>query len=106
MGRSIQKQHNGAPRGAGEKAVATPVRAGNVPAEKPSRALRLLRGAVQFPYTFVAMNGAAVIGLYAFLRDRKDIWVRATDLEAWEARPEPTVSLSTARSSNPIRKAA
>lgn len=109
MGRSIRKQRDGARHVTGEAAAATPIRSAEavseIPSRKQGRALRLLRGAVQFPYTFVAMNGAAVVGLYAFLRNRKDIWVRTADVEAWETLPEPTVSLSTARSHS-VRKAA
>lgn len=109
MGRSIRKQRDGARQVTGEVAAAIPIRSAEavseIPSRKQSRALRLLRGAVQFPYTFVAMNGAAVVGLYAFLRNRKDIWVRTADVEAWETLPEPTVSLSTARSHS-VRKAA
>ena len=109
MERSIQKQHDGARR-TGEATAAIPIRSAEVvsevPARKPSRALRLLRGVVQFPYTFVAMNGAAVVGLYAFLRNRKDIWVRTADVEGWETLSEPTVSLSTSPPSNAMRKAA
>lgn len=67
---------------------------------------RLLRGMLQFPYTFVAMNWAAVVGLYAFLRNRKDVWVRSSDAEAWEGGAEPVASLPSAQSSDPVRKAA
>ncbi len=108
MGRLIRKQRNGALHIKGEETV-IPIRAvheaSEVSSEKPSRALRLFRGVVQFPYTFVAMNGAALIGLYAFLRNRKNIWVRTADAEAWETMPQPTGSLSTARP-NSMRKAA
>lgn len=109
MGSSIRKQRNGMLRVEGEEAGAIPMGGVNKASERsertPGRALRLLRGAVQFPYTFVAMNGAAVVGLYAFLRNRKDIWVRTTDVEVWETTPEPTVSWS-ARPSRSMKKAA
>jgi len=94
----------------GEAGAVLPIRgtreAFERPARKPNRAFRLLQGAVQFPYTFVAMNGAAVVGLYAFLRNRKDIWVRSSDAEVWETMPPPTVSLPAAAPSNSMRKAA
>lgn len=110
MGRSIQKQHKGALHGIGKETAAVPIRAAKgvseISTRKPSRAIRLLRGMAQLPYTFVAMNGAAVVGLYAFLRNRKDIWVRSADLETWETIPKPTVSLSTSPPSNAMRKAA
>lgn len=107
MGRSIRKQHNGRLH-IEEKAGAIPIQGADKRPERsePGGALRLLRGMVQFPYTFVAMNGAAVVGLYAFLRNRKDVWVRTADAEGWEALQEPTVSLSSARSANSMRKAA
>lgn len=109
MERSIRKQRDSARR-TGEAAAAASIRSAEavseIPSRKQGRALRLLRGAIQFPYTFVAMNGAAVVGLFAFLRNRKDIWVRTADVEGWETLPEPTVSLSTSSPSNAMRKAA
>lgn len=109
MGRLIRKQRDAALHGAGEEAAVIPIRAGKASSEISAgmrSALRLLRGMVRFPYTFVAMNGAAVVGLYAFLRNRKDIWIRTAEVETGEALPEPTVSLSAARPSDAMRKAA
>jgi hypothetical protein len=70
------------------------------------KAGRTLLGIFQFPYTFVAMNWAAVVGLYAFLRKRKDVWVRPSDAEMWEGVVEPMASLPPAPSADSTRKAA
>ncbi len=93
-----------------QRAAASPLRGAEerpaISAGKPHRLLRILRGIVQFPYTFVAMNGAAVVGFIAFLQNRKDIWVRSSEMERWEGMAEPTVPMSAARSSHSVRKAA
>jgi hypothetical protein len=31
---------------------------------------------VSFPYTFVLLNWAALVALYYFLTNRKDVWVK------------------------------
>lgn len=49
------------------------------------RMRRRVKALLEFPYTFVKMNSAAVVGLYVFLRGREDIWVRPADIEVWEA---------------------
>jgi hypothetical protein len=33
-----------------------------------------MKSLVLFPYTFVLMNWAAVVGLYHFLRGQHDVW--------------------------------
>lgn len=110
MGRSIRKQHSPSTqerKASQAETVVIPILGdggrSTIFRGKPGR---LLRGMVQFPYTFVAMNWAAVVGLYAFLRNRKDVWVRSSDPEAWEGVMEPIASLPPVQSADSARKAA
>lgn len=111
MGRSVRKQHSRSPQGGMlsimQSAGAMPIRDGRKrSAVLTGRAGRILLGMIQFPYLFVAMNWAAVVGLYAFLRKRKDIWVRPSDAEVWEGVMEPVALLPPSRSADSARKAA
>lgn len=110
MERSIRKQHS---RSFQERRLSVVPRVASTPARDtersavPGRAAgRLLRGMIQFPYTFVVMNWAAVVGLYAFLRKRKNIWVRSADVEVWEGMAEPAATLPPVQSTESVRKAA
>ncbi|GEM_PF-5852135 len=94
MGKLIRKQHRRSPHE--EKGILVkhgmviPIRDDRESATSPMKtAGRLLRGMFQFPYTFVAMNWAAVVGLYAFLRNRKNVWVRSSEEAVWEGVVEP-----------------
>ncbi|HEY5599207.1 MAG TPA: hypothetical protein VIK48_00840 [Candidatus Manganitrophaceae bacterium] len=61
-----------------------------------------MRKLLKFPFTFVAMNGAAFVGLYSFIRKRKDVWLRSSEDEPGE----PTTQTSAARSEERLRKVA
>jgi hypothetical protein len=90
-----------------QSAGAMPIRDGRKRAAVlTGRAGRMFLGMLQFPYLFVAMNWAAVVGLYAFLRKRKDVWVRPADAERWEGVVEPMASLPQIRPADSMRKAA
>lgn len=74
---------------------------------------KLTRKFLEVPYTFLAMNAASVAGLYAFIKKRKDVWVRSNDREVWESIPAPAVRMpakqsqdGTLRVSKQMRKAA
>ncbi|MBI3802507.1 MAG: hypothetical protein HY282_01940 [Nitrospirae bacterium] len=78
--------------------------------EAPARGVRfslgILRGILQFPYAFVIMNTAAIVGLYAFLRRRKNIWVRSTETDAWEIADGSALPVPVTPPTNSGRKAA
>jgi hypothetical protein len=42
--------------------------------EQRAQLSRQMKSLVLFPYTFVLMNWAAVVGLYHFLRGQQDVW--------------------------------
>lgn len=67
---------------------------------------RWIRRLLEVPYTFVAMNAASVAGLYAFLSNRKDVWVRPSDREGWESVPAPAMQTPTEHRSERLEKAA
>lgn len=64
-----------------------------------------IRRLLEFSYTFVAMNGAAVVGLYAFVK-QKNVWVRQHDWEVWESPSAQVVPLPVRRPAKETRKAA
>lgn len=111
MRRSIRKHRERAFNAEGAR---TAKAGGAIPLPGPSAApargaalpLRIFRGILQVPHTFVVMNSAAVVGLYAYFRRRKNIWVRSNETEVWETPAGSAVPMPVAQQTDSRRKAA
>ena len=49
-----------------------------------------MKSLVSFPYTFVLMNWAAVVGLYHFLRGQHDVWSGCEDVDSLPKENQPS----------------
>ena len=49
-----------------------------------------MKSLVLFPYTFVLMNWAAVVGLYHFLRGQHDVWSGCEDVDSLPKENQPS----------------